>query len=95
MAAEARLGRGDGRLRRDRADGESTLFCDLPTADVAVVFDGEGALLAPASELDFEPVEAIDATRSYATVSDAGRRPPRRATSTPAATGSPSRSRPS
>jgi alkylation response protein AidB-like acyl-CoA dehydrogenase len=51
------------------ANGESTLFCDLPTADVAVVFDGEGALLAPASELDFEPIETIDATRSYATVS--------------------------
>jgi alkylation response protein AidB-like acyl-CoA dehydrogenase len=50
-------------------NGESTLFCDLPTADVAVVFDGEGALLAPASDLDFEPVESIDATRSYATVS--------------------------
>ena len=49
-------------------DGESTLFCDLPTADVAVVFDGEGALLAPAGELDFEVVETIDATRSYATV---------------------------
>jgi alkylation response protein AidB-like acyl-CoA dehydrogenase len=52
-------------------DGGSTLFCDLPTADVAVVFDGEGALLAPASELDFEAVETIDATRSYATVSAA------------------------
>jgi alkylation response protein AidB-like acyl-CoA dehydrogenase len=51
------------------ADGAGTLFCDLPTADVAVVFDGEGALLAPASDLDFEPVESIDATRSYATVS--------------------------
>jgi alkylation response protein AidB-like acyl-CoA dehydrogenase len=51
------------------ADGESTLFCDLPTADVAVVFDGSSALLAPAAELDFEPVETIDATRSYATVS--------------------------
>jgi alkylation response protein AidB-like acyl-CoA dehydrogenase len=51
------------------ADGSSTLFCDLPTADVAVVFDGDGALLAPASELSFEPVESIDATRSYATVS--------------------------
>ena len=51
------------------ADGQSTLFADLPTADVAVLFDGEGALLAPASELDFEPVESIDATRSYATVS--------------------------
>jgi alkylation response protein AidB-like acyl-CoA dehydrogenase len=51
------------------SDGDSTLFCDLPTADVAVVFDGDGALLAPASDLDFEPVEAIDATRSYATVS--------------------------
>jgi alkylation response protein AidB-like acyl-CoA dehydrogenase len=50
-------------------DGESTLFCDLPTADVVVVFDGEGALLAPAGDLDFEPVKAIDATRSYATVS--------------------------
>jgi alkylation response protein AidB-like acyl-CoA dehydrogenase len=49
--------------------GESTLFCDLPTADVAVVFDGDGASLAPTAELDFEPVEAIDATRSYGTVS--------------------------
>jgi alkylation response protein AidB-like acyl-CoA dehydrogenase len=50
-------------------DGNSTLFCDLPTADVAVVFTGDGALLTPASELDVEPVETIDATRSYATVS--------------------------
>ncbi len=58
-------------------DGDSTLFCDLPTADVAVVFDGEGAVLAPASELEFEPVETIDATRSYATVSSpAGERLP-------------------
>jgi alkylation response protein AidB-like acyl-CoA dehydrogenase len=53
------------------AEGESTLFCDLPTADVVVTFDGEGALIAPASEVDFEPIEAIDATRSYALVSDA------------------------
>jgi alkylation response protein AidB-like acyl-CoA dehydrogenase len=53
------------------ADGESTLFCDLPTADVVVTFDGEGALLAPASEVDFEPFEAIDATRSYGLVSEA------------------------
>jgi alkylation response protein AidB-like acyl-CoA dehydrogenase len=50
-------------------DGQSTLFCDLPTADVAVVFDGDGALLTPPRELGFEPVETIDATRSYATVS--------------------------
>ncbi len=58
-------------------DGGGTLFCDLPTADVAVVFDGEGALLAPAAELEFEPVETIDATRSYATVSaPAGERLP-------------------
>jgi alkylation response protein AidB-like acyl-CoA dehydrogenase len=53
-------------------DGDSTLFCDLPTADVAVTFDGEGALVAPASEVEFEPVEAIDATRSYGLVSDPG-----------------------
>jgi alkylation response protein AidB-like acyl-CoA dehydrogenase len=52
-------------------EGESTLFCDLPTADVVVTFDGEGALLAPASEVTFETVEAIDATRSYGQVSDA------------------------
>ena len=59
------------------ADGDSTLFCDLPTADVAVVFDGEGALLAPAAELESELVETIDATRSYATVSSpAGERLP-------------------
>jgi alkylation response protein AidB-like acyl-CoA dehydrogenase len=53
------------------ADGKSTLFCDLPTADVVVTFEGEGALVAPASEVEFEPFEAIDATRSYALVSDA------------------------
>jgi alkylation response protein AidB-like acyl-CoA dehydrogenase len=53
------------------ADGESTLFCDLPTADVVVTFDGEGALLAPVSEVGFEPFEAIDATRTYGQVSDA------------------------
>src|SRR5688572_8463071 len=52
------------------ADGESTLFCDLPTADVVVTFDGEGALLAAASEVEFETVEAIDATRSYGLVSE-------------------------
>ena len=52
------------------ADGQSTLFCDLPTADVVVTFDGDGALLAPASEVDFEPFEAIDATRSYGLVSE-------------------------
>ena len=54
------------------ADGESTLFCDLPTADVAVVFDGDGALLAPASELEFEPVQTIDSTRGYGAVSAPG-----------------------
>jgi alkylation response protein AidB-like acyl-CoA dehydrogenase len=53
------------------AEGQSTLFCDLPVADVVVTFDGEGALLAPASEVSFEPFEAFDATRSYGMVSDA------------------------
>ena len=53
-------------------DGKSTLFCDLPGADVVVTFDGEGALIAPASEVDFEPFEAIDASRSYGLVSEAG-----------------------
>jgi len=52
-------------------DGESTLFCDLPSADVVVTFDGEGALLAPASEVEFEPVETIDATRAYGLASEA------------------------
>ncbi|HSD25539.1 MAG TPA: acyl-CoA dehydrogenase family protein [Solirubrobacterales bacterium] len=53
------------------SDGRSTLFCDLPTAEVVVTFDGEGALIALASEVDFEPFEAIDATRSYGLVSEA------------------------
>jgi alkylation response protein AidB-like acyl-CoA dehydrogenase len=52
--------------------GESTLFCDLPTADVVVSFDTDGALLAPADALDADPVEAIDATRSYGLVSEPG-----------------------
>ena len=53
------------------AEGQSTLFCDLPTADVLVTLDGEGALLAPASDVDFESFEAFDATRSYGLVSEA------------------------
>jgi alkylation response protein AidB-like acyl-CoA dehydrogenase len=53
------------------ADGQSTLFCDLPTADVVVTLDGEGALLAPASDVDFESFEAFDATRFYGLVSEA------------------------
>jgi alkylation response protein AidB-like acyl-CoA dehydrogenase len=53
------------------AEGQSTLFCDLPTADVAVTFDGEGALLASASEVEFEPFEPIDATRSFGLVTEA------------------------
>jgi len=52
-------------------DGESTLFCDLPTADVVVTLDGEGALIAPASQVEVEPVQTFDATRSYGQVSDA------------------------
>jgi len=52
-------------------DGESTIFCDLPRADVVVTFDGEGALLAPASEVEFESFKAIDSTRSYGLVSAA------------------------
>ena len=51
-------------------DAESTLFCDLPTADVVVTFHNGGAFLAPASDVDFEPVEAIDATRSYGMISE-------------------------
>ncbi len=76
-------------------DGESTLFCDLPTADVAVVFDGEGALLAPASRAR---LRAGRDDRRHPLLRDGlrpGRRPPARATSTPAATGSRSRSPPS
>jgi alkylation response protein AidB-like acyl-CoA dehydrogenase len=52
-------------------EDQSTLFCDLPTADVVVTFDGEGALLAPGSEVDFEPFQTIDSTRSYGLVSEA------------------------
>ena len=36
-----------------------------------MTLDGEGALLAPASEVDFESFEAFDATRSYGLVSEA------------------------
>jgi alkylation response protein AidB-like acyl-CoA dehydrogenase len=53
------------------AEGQSTLFCDLPTADVAVTFDGEGALLAPAAEVEFELFQTIDATRFYGLVTEA------------------------
>ncbi len=55
---------------RANGDAESTLFCDLPTADVVVTFHNGGAFLAPASEIEFEAFEAIDATRSYGLVSE-------------------------
>ena len=71
MAAEARQsGEATGSFG-GFADGRSTIFCDLPRADVVVTFDGEGALLAPSSEVDFEPFKAIDSTRSYGLVSEA------------------------
>jgi alkylation response protein AidB-like acyl-CoA dehydrogenase len=53
------------------SDGQSTLFCDLPTADVVVTFDGEVALLTSASEVEFERFQTFDATRSYGLVSNA------------------------
>jgi alkylation response protein AidB-like acyl-CoA dehydrogenase len=56
-------------------DGRSSLVCDLPTADVAVVFDEGGAVLSAAGDLDFEAVETIDATRSYATIAAAAGEP--------------------
>ena len=51
-------------------EAESTLFCDLPTADVVVTFHNGGAFVAPASDVDFETLEAIDATRSYGLISE-------------------------
>ena len=76
-------------------DGESTLFCDLPTADVAVVFDGEGALLAPAARARLRSGRD---DRRHPLLRDGvspGRRAAVRATSTSAATGSRLRSPPS
>ena len=58
-------------------EGESSLFCDLPTADVAVVFDGEGALLATAGRAR---VRAGGGDRRHPLLRDrrcAGRRAPR------------------
>ncbi len=51
-------------------DAESTLFCDLPTADVAVIFHAGGAFIAPAADVSFETFEAIDATRAYGLISE-------------------------
>ena len=70
VAAQTRLG-GGHRLVRRLADGTSTLFCDLPTADVVVTFDGEEPLAPRLRGREFEPFDAIDATRSFKLVSDA------------------------
>ncbi len=48
----------------------STLFPELPNADVVVVFGPDAARMAEASELEIEPVETIDATRNYGTVGE-------------------------
>jgi hypothetical protein len=90
VASKARVGRVDRFVR---------WLCRRPEHDVLRPPDRrrrgdlrrDGALLAPASDVDFEPIEAIDATRSYGLVSEAAgdRRP---AMPTWVATGSRSRS---
>ena len=75
------------------ADGTSTLFCDLPTADVVVTFDGEGRCSRPPPRSSSSPSRR--STRPAPTAwspTRPGERLP--ATSTGAATGSRSRSRP-
>jgi alkylation response protein AidB-like acyl-CoA dehydrogenase len=70
LASGEATGAFGGFDHRANGDAESTLFCDLPTADVVVTFHNGGAFLAPASEVEFEVFEAIDATRSYGLVSE-------------------------
>ncbi len=52
------------------ADGEGTLFCDLPTADVVVIFTGDGAQVAEPAELEISEATTIDATRGFGTIAD-------------------------
>ena len=70
LASGEATGAFGGFDHRANGDAESTLFCDLPTADVVVTFHNGGAFLAPASDVEFEAFEAIDATRSYGLVSE-------------------------
>jgi alkylation response protein AidB-like acyl-CoA dehydrogenase len=70
LASGEATGAFGGFDHRANGDAESTLFCDLPTADVVVTFHNGGAFLAPISEVEFEAFEAIDATRSYGLVSE-------------------------
>jgi alkylation response protein AidB-like acyl-CoA dehydrogenase len=70
LASGEATGAFGGFDHRANGDAESTLFCDLPTADVVVTFHNGGAFLAPFSEVEFEAFEAIDATRSYGLVSE-------------------------
>jgi alkylation response protein AidB-like acyl-CoA dehydrogenase len=70
LASGEATGAFGGFGHRANGDAESTLFCDLPTADVVVTFHNGGAFLAPVSDVQFEPFEAIDATRSYGLVSE-------------------------
>jgi alkylation response protein AidB-like acyl-CoA dehydrogenase len=70
LASGEATGAFGGFGHRANGDAESTLFCDLPTADVVVTFHNGGAFLAPVADVQFEPFEAIDATRSYGLVSE-------------------------
>ena len=70
LASGEATGAFGGFDHRANGDAESTLFCDLPTADVVVTFHNGGAFLAPSSDVEFEAFEAIDATRSYGLVSE-------------------------
>jgi alkylation response protein AidB-like acyl-CoA dehydrogenase len=68
-----KLGSGEatGSFGRFNA-GASGLFPDLPDADVIVVFGEDGLTLATPDELEIEPFESIDATRSYGKISGPG-----------------------
>ena len=89
VAAQTRLGGGHRLVRRIRRRHQHALL--RPPGSRRGHFRRRGALLAPASEVEFEPFDAIDATApSHWSPTRPGSAC--RATSTGAATGSPSRS---
>ena len=70
VAAQTRLGGGHRLVRRIRRRHQHALLRP-PGSRRGGHVRRRGALLAPASEVEFEPFDAIDATRSFALVSDA------------------------
>ncbi|HMC06899.1 MAG TPA: acyl-CoA dehydrogenase family protein [Solirubrobacterales bacterium] len=66
---------GEGRGAAALQPRSNDLVADAEGAALLVLNDGDGAILADGADAEIEPVELVDATRAYASVSAGGGEP--------------------